>query len=366
MTHACPQCGFILLDSEEPVEACPGCGAAWTQAARVELRTSAETLPVTSGALCGGRNRGLWFAAFVLGLLVGVGGMQFMLPTLAPTESSILASNAVSASAVDSVLAVARDDAAIQQVQSELRQVQAARDQAIAQRKSAEAASVQAEQRLRELDRIHTESLEMLREVQAEHEVLQERFDLQQAELELQATGGSTAFIRRWQVLGPLSEAQTLAARNTIEREPFRADVQVEGLRGPTGWKLHESSDDRIHLNRACESNDQGASCWLTCWVYASAPRKLHLSLGSDDGFALWLNREKAIERRGLRPATPGQDRVLVELRAGWNQLLAHVDNSGGSDWGFYCEFRAEMGDAPVRVLSSPTPPPRRERSPET
>jgi hypothetical protein len=239
-------------------------------------------------------------------------------------------------------------------------EVRAIRDAAEAKVYAAEQQRQRAEEELRSLATIHQESLDMLRQTQAERDEVQAELDSLKTDLELQAAAGNSSFLRRWQFLGPLTDAQGLEARNRVERDPFRADLQVEGVRGAVTWKPVDSPEDRIGLSKLCEHHQQGV-CYLMCWVYVPADRKVTLSLGSDDGFALWVNQTRVIEKRGLRSASPDQDRVKVPLVAGWNQFLANIDNSGGSDWAFLCEIRDENGATPLRLPSSPQPPrPRR------
>ena len=80
------------------------------------------------------------------------------------------------------------------------------------------------------------------------------------------------------------------------------------------------------------------------------------LGVGSDDGVVVWVNREKVDDVQGGRPASPGQETVRAHLKAGWNEIMAKVDNIGG-DWALYLEFRTEGGE-PLKVFSTSDPPP--------
>jgi hypothetical protein len=67
------------------------------------------------------------------------------------------------------------------------------------------------------------------------------------------------------------------------------------------------------------------------------------ISLGSDDGLAVWLNGEPLLAKNVARGPAPDQDRVSLSLRPGQNRLLLKIYNQGGGH-GFY--FRG--GHAPV------------------
>jgi len=67
------------------------------------------------------------------------------------------------------------------------------------------------------------------------------------------------------------------------------------------------------------------------------------ISLGSDDGLAVWLNGEPLLANDVARGPAPDQDRVTLALRPGQNRLLLKIYNQGGGH-GFY--FRG--GHTPV------------------
>jgi hypothetical protein len=69
--------------------------------------------------------------------------------------------------------------------------------------------------------------------------------------------------------------------------------------------------------------------------LYAPTARTVELSLGSDDGFAVFVNGERAAAREVPRGVQADQDRVTVELWPGRNSLVLKVINTGGQS-GFY------------------------------
>ncbi len=78
--------------------------------------------------------------------------------------------------------------------------------------------------------------------------------------------------------------------------------------------------------------------------IWAPQPREVEVSLGSDDGFALFVNGERVSEREVPRGVLPDQDRAKINLRAGRNTLVLKIINTGG-DGGYY--FKA-LEDASV------------------
>jgi hypothetical protein len=206
-----------------------------------------------------------------------------------------------------------------------------------------------------ELERTHAETLEMLRAAQQERDALQVELTRTEEELAAALAGGPASFVRRWQVLGPIKELDR-RARDEVERDPFRPDLRVAGLKGQVRWKPHESTADRISLDKVLRTSDP-VECYLVSWVYSAAPQVARLSIGSDDGCCVWVNRRQIFERRESRSASPGQDKARAELEAGWNEVLAHVDNRGGGEWALFLEFQSEDGKRPLPLSQSSTPP---------
>jgi hypothetical protein len=67
------------------------------------------------------------------------------------------------------------------------------------------------------------------------------------------------------------------------------------------------------------------------CVVYAKTrlfmpmAQAVVLAIGSDDGIKLWVNGALVHANNAVRGLTPDQDRARVELREGWNELLAKI-----------------------------------------
>jgi hypothetical protein len=78
--------------------------------------------------------------------------------------------------------------------------------------------------------------------------------------------------------------------------------------------------------------------------VWSPVARDVQISLGSDDGFVLFINGERVAEREVPRGVAPDQDFATAKFRAGRNTVVLKVINTGGQS-GFY--FRA-MEDAPI------------------
>lgn len=370
VSYTCPQCGFILIASDEPDEVCPECGYARAEARLAESLLSAgdpsAELPSAPDAAPPGAEVHRSWRPFIRGLVVGVllslaaaavfvpQGQPWNPRSRSPVASTVLQGELEE---VRQLLARNRAEAA-----RALATVQAERDAAAERMLRAEKSQSQLDVQVRSQQSVHTETLDILRATQSERDDLRARLAELDEELEALRLSGGASFLRNWQVLGPLPLQPDRRTTGPVEREPFRIDLQVEGVKGAVTWRECRSDGDCIQINRWLNHGDR-ASCYLASWVYSPVERRVQVSVGSDDGCCVWLNRERLLERRLARSAAPNQDRAGGVLTPGWNEVLVHLDNSGGGEWALYLEFRTEQGDQPLRVHSQSTPPIDRRRA---
>lgn len=76
--------------------------------------------------------------------------------------------------------------------------------------------------------------------------------------------------------------------------------------------------------------------------VWSPTARELPVSLGSDDGFMLFVNGAMVAEHRIDRGVMPDQDKAVLPLRAGANTVVMKIVNTGGPA-GYY--YRAVPAD---------------------
>jgi hypothetical protein len=84
--------------------------------------------------------------------------------------------------------------------------------------------------------------------------------------------------------------------------------------------------------------------------LYSTTAREVEVSLGSDDGFELWLNGSRVAERNIARAVGADQDRASIELSPGRNSLVLKVVNTGGLA-GFYFDALETSERLPVDML---------------
>ncbi|MGC6489477.1 MAG: DUF1549 and DUF1553 domain-containing protein, partial [Planctomycetota bacterium] len=89
---------------------------------------------------------------------------------------------------------------------------------------------------------------------------------------------------------------------------------------------------------------------YFTRDVAAASPRRMTLSLGSDDAIKLWCNGELVLGNDTRRGAKPDQERAELRLRAGRNRLLLKIVNTGGAGGAYFRRVDETFGDLPAAV----------------
>ncbi len=136
-----------------------------------------------------------------------------------------------------------------------------------------------------------------------------------------------------WWMAGPL-EGEGFDAELFPERG---VELSARDSGGEPLWHPRpDFADGRVH-----QLPKGGNSIYLQRTVTCETAITLPLSLGSDDGCALWLDGEPILVRDVARGVAPDQDRVLAGLRAGENALLLKIFNRGGA-FAFYFRLLAD------------------------
>ncbi len=157
--------------------------------------------------------------------------------------------------------------------------------------------------------------------------------------------------------LGPWSHAGPFAAGSG--EEALARDFGPEGSTAAAA-SLPELPDGRVWTERPdfvdgpvhSFSNESYAAHFVARAIDAPEPRRMVVSLGSDDGVALFLNGVEVHRNEAPRPAAPDQDRVGLDLTAGTNLLLMKVVNyQGGCGFAFRV-VEESLGGEPFDVAA--------------
>jgi hypothetical protein len=151
--------------------------------------------------------------------------------------------------------------------------------------------------------------------------------------------------VESWRVAGPFFAADGETAYIT-EFGPERDTAPGATYEGGITWQERtDLVDGAVH-----ELVGDNAATYLVRKMRAPSAMRLVLALGSDDAIAGWLDGERVLDHNVLRPITPDQDRLVLDLSAGEHTLLLKVVNYAG---GYAFSIRTlseEPGEIPLAV----------------
>lgn len=150
-------------------------------------------------------------------------------------------------------------------------------------------------------------------------------------------------FIRTWLVLGEFPNPDRKALDVDFLTE-HGGEAKIRPTAGmthqrPDGsqavWTPYTSDHDIVSFFRALPGRPTAnVAAYAFTTIARPAAGKVLLSLGSDDGVAVWLNGQRVHYNPASRGVTPDEDQLEVSLLAGANSLLVKVDQGAG-EWGF-------------------------------
>ncbi len=113
-------------------------------------------------------------------------------------------------------------------------------------------------------------------------------------------------------------------------------------LKQSTGftWKSLQNPDSVLLLDRILGPGNNRMA-YLAETVRVSRDTSLYLSLGSDDGFTLWVNGDSISSHDIGRSVHPDDELIPITLRKGTNVLLYKVTQRDGS-WALFRAFRTK------------------------
>lgn len=196
---------------------------------------------------------------------------------------------------------------------------------------------------------------------------------------------GPSGFIRRWLVLGPFPNygsrknrtaqwmnTDFLGGEATILPSLDLPPQQVEFKRNPEAywepgrfsirWDWLTSDKDVVDLTGAFLLDRPGLDGiiqfifgYAACYVKSDSDREAVLTIGSDDGYKLFLNGEMVGTLQTYRGCKPDENRHPVRLKKGWNRLLVKIEQETGG-YAFALRFLDSDG-RPLLLETSLTPP---------
>ncbi|MHC4229789.1 MAG: HEAT repeat domain-containing protein [Planctomycetota bacterium] len=146
-------------------------------------------------------------------------------------------------------------------------------------------------------------------------------------------------YIMAWQVSGPYSKPFA----NTFETAFGPENDGTEHVL----WKtlpISQRSAQPWMFNLAAALGGRNKAGYVRTWVHSDRQQAARIDFGTDDGNKLWFNGKLVHQDAAGGDAVPGEHKVPVTLRKGWNALLLKVTQDTGP-WQFCLAIRKPNGD---------------------
>jgi hypothetical protein len=142
----------------------------------------------------------------------------------------------------------------------------------------------------------------------------------------------------KWHLIGPFPNENNQGLTKAFPPETeidFKKTYPGKGNQ-KAGWVEKEFADGQVHsLALFPAIGNSEAVVYLQREITAAVPTELPISLGSDDGLAVFLNGERLLMENISRAASPDQHLLKLALKPGKNSLLLKV-SQGNGEWAFY------------------------------
>jgi hypothetical protein len=169
-------------------------------------------------------------------------------------------------------------------------------------------------------------------------------------------------FVRDWRVLGPVWRKGEAARPPELDKAGEKIDLAGRYGTGKEGetirWlALHSGYEDGKVDLATLYGEPRDCYAYAVCWVHCDRPTEAYLEFGVDDHGWVYLNRERLLAWTWGGGWEPGNQRLSINLPAGWSELLVKAQN-GVAGWGFWLELVSPDGRGmPPGVRISAEPP---------
>lgn len=143
-------------------------------------------------------------------------------------------------------------------------------------------------------------------------------------------------FVRIWQVAGPYEQqGADYIALFDIPFPPETGSGYINWKKAPIGepgFNMFTVQFDRIY-------GGENRVAYMKTRFQSNSARTAILEIGSDDGVKVWLNGELVHALNMARGFNPGEDKVTVKIKNGWNDLLLKITQGAGGWEASLCIF---------------------------
>ncbi len=148
---------------------------------------------------------------------------------------------------------------------------------------------------------------------------------------------GLPSFEGNWYYIGPFDNADNLGIDTAYgpEKDGDLKKTHIGKQGEKVAWKEFKNFPlGQIVDLKKFKENDNSV-VYLNHDFESPTAIEMPISVGSDDGIAVFLNGERVMASNMVRPAQPDQEHAVLNIKKGKNRLLLKVSNVAG-DWAVY------------------------------
>ncbi len=148
-------------------------------------------------------------------------------------------------------------------------------------------------------------------------------------------------FIKNWMVIGPFdadaeAHSPTIAPPGFDKKYPPEKEIKLSktysGMNGDVSWSKETiRKSGKLDFNAIYYPN-KGTIAYAYAEIESPDDRNAMITLGSDDGAKVWVNKKLVYSKHIWRGAVPDDEFIDIQLNKGKNTILVKVEN-GGAGW---------------------------------
>lgn len=151
----------------------------------------------------------------------------------------------------------------------------------------------------------------------------------------------------KWFYCGPFDNTNRVGFKTAYPPEAgvdLKAEYAGKG-NAKVGWKEGKFTDGQVNSLLIFPENNN-VSCYLYREFFSGGSVSVPASFGSDDSLVVFLNGLKVLAEDVDRGCAPDQNKAVLKLKPGKNQLLIKI-GQGSGDFGFYFKTEAPLQSTP-------------------
>ena len=152
-------------------------------------------------------------------------------------------------------------------------------------------------------------------------------------------------YIPEWLIIGPFPNNRESDNLRYGLDTPFPPEREISPDKSYTGaggmtvqWKKYSTPEDGYFSLWDKVVPYEFVVCYAATSIFSPTDQTVVFYLGSDDGSKVFLNGKEIFRFLDVRIAEPDQDKIILDLKKGWNNLLLKIENNFGG-YAFYARI---------------------------